>query len=157
MGDSLGALFSSTRVDLDVDILTSVVTSKDIPLKDATMLTVTALLFALNAVAPVSAAFYDYAYSPVEATSPAKARYRAARREAMPAPTQAPEYHPDLAMMPILRREPAGTDTCGFHTDDGAFLTLRDLEATTDRHQASRLLAVRRQRAPTLARTGTAV
>ena len=87
------------------------------------MLTITALLFALNAAAPASAAFYEHVgrYSPVEATSPAKARFRAVKKDAMPAPTQAPEYHPDLAMMPLMKRAPAGTDTCGFHTDDGSF------------------------------------
>jgi hypothetical protein len=87
------------------------------------MLTITALLFALNAAAPASAAFYEHVgrYSPVEATSPAKARFRAAKKDAMPAPTQAPEYHPDLAMMPLLKRAVAGTDTCGFHTNDGKY------------------------------------
>ena len=77
------------------------------------MLTITGLLFALNAAVPASAAFYEHVgryYSPVEATSPAKARFRAAKKEAMPAPTQAPEYHPDLAVMPLLKRAEAGTD-----------------------------------------------
>ena len=85
------------------------------------MYTTTALLLALGAAIPASATFYEHVgrYSPPEATSPAKARFRAVKKEAMPAPTQAPEYHPDLGVMPLLKRAEAGTDTCGFHTDDG--------------------------------------
>jgi hypothetical protein len=81
------------------------------------MLTVTALLLALNAAAPASALYERLGRMTIpEATSPAKARFRAAR-EAAPEPTSAPEY-PDFGSMPLMKRD-VGTDTCGFHTDDG--------------------------------------